>query len=103
MGANKLHYLTLFLKQSIDKIFCNKVLKIVYLLTDDALFDGGSLEVYGVEILLYRSGVQKPEIARLRGITPLGRRILDILQQLSDGAVTPSALGEVMDSILARG
>ena len=72
-----------------------------YLLTDDAAFDGGSLEVYGVEILLYRSGVQKPEIARLRGITPLGRRILDILQQLSDGAVTPSALGEVMDSILA--
>ena len=74
-----------------------------YLLTDDAHFDGGYLEVYGVEILLYRSGVQKPEIARLRGITPLGRRILDILQQLSDGAVTPSALGEVMDSILARG
>ena len=74
-----------------------------YLLTDDALFDGGSLEVYGVELLLYRPGVRKPEIARLRGITPLGRRILDILQQLSDGAVTPSALREVMDSILARG
>ena len=73
-----------------------------YLLTDDALFDGGSLEVYGVELLLYRPGMRKPEIARLRGITPLGRRILDILQQLSD-AVTPSALREVMDSILARG
>ena len=74
-----------------------------YLLTDDALFDGGSLEVYGVEILLYRPGVRKPEIARLRGITPLGAQIMDILQQLCDGAVTPSCLREVMDSILARG
>ncbi len=74
-----------------------------YLLTDDALFDGGSLEVYGVEILCYRPGVRRPEIARLRGITPLGRRILDILQKLCDGTVTPSALREVMDSILARG
>ena len=72
-----------------------------YLLTDDALFDGGSLEVYGVEILLYRPGVRKPEIARLRGITPLGARILDILQQLCDGAVTPSGLREVMETILA--
>ena len=32
-----------------------------YLLTDDAHFDGGYLEVYGVEILLYRPGVRKPE------------------------------------------
>ena len=74
-----------------------------YLLTDDALFDGGSLEVYGVEILLYRSGVQKPEIARIRGITPLGGRILEILGALCRGTVTPAALGEVMDSILAKG
>ena len=74
-----------------------------YLLTDDALFDGGSLEVYGVEILLYRPGVRRPEIARVRGITPLGSRILEILRQLCDGTVTPSALREVMDSILARG
>ena len=72
-----------------------------YLLTDDAHFDGGYLEVYGVEILLYRPGVRKPEIARVRGITPLGGRILYILQQLCDNAVTPVALKEVMDSILA--
>ncbi len=74
-----------------------------YLLTDDALFDGGSLEVYGVEILCYRDGMRKPEIARIRGITPLGGRIMDILGQLCRGTVTPSALREVMDSILARG
>ena len=72
-----------------------------YLLTDDAHFDGGYLEVYGVEILLYRPGVRKPEIARARGITPMGGRILHILQQLSDNAVTPVCLKEVMDSILA--
>ena len=72
-----------------------------YLLTDDAHFDGGYLEVYGVEILLYRPGVRKPEIARVRGITPLGGRILYILQQLCDNAVTPVSLKEVMDSILA--
>ena len=72
-----------------------------YLLTDDAHFDGGYLEVYGVEILLYRPGVRKPEIARVRGVTPLGGRILYILQQLCDNAVTPVSLKEVMDSILA--
>ena len=72
-----------------------------YLLTDDAHFDGGYLEVYGVEILLYRPGVRKPEIARVRGVTPMGGRILYILQQLSDNAVTPISLKEVMDSILA--
>ena len=72
-----------------------------YLLTDDAHFDGGYLEVYGVEILLYRPGVRKPEIARARGVTPMGGRILYILQQLSDNAVTPVCLKEVMDSILA--
>ena len=72
-----------------------------YLLTDDAHFDGGYLEVYGVEILLYRPGVRKPEIARVRGVTPLGGRILYILQQLCDNAVTPISLKEVMDSILA--
>ena len=72
-----------------------------YLLTDDAAFDGGSLEVYGVEILLYRPGVRKPEIARVRGVTPMGGRILHVLQQLSDNAVTPVCLKEVMDSILA--
>ena len=74
-----------------------------YLLTDDALFDGGSLEVYGVEILCYRAGVRRPEIARLRGITPLGGRIMDILDRLCSGTVTPSSLREVMDSLLARG
>ena len=72
-----------------------------YLLTDDAHFDGGYLEVYGVEILLYRPGVRKPEIARARGVTPMGGRILYILQQLCDNAVTPISLKEVMDSILA--
>ena len=72
-----------------------------YLLTDDAHFDGGYLEVYGVEILLYRPGVRKPEIARVRGVTPMGGRIVRILQQLSDNAVTPISLKEVMDSILA--
>ena len=74
-----------------------------YLLTDDAAFDGGSLEVYGVEILLYRPGVRRPEIARIRGITPLGGRILEILGALCRGTVTPAALGAVMDSILAKG
>ncbi len=74
-----------------------------YLLTDDAHFDGGYLEVYGVELLLYRPGVRKPEIARVRGITPMGGRILYILQQLSDNAVTPVCLKEVLDSILAGG
>ena len=72
-----------------------------YLLTDDAHFDGGYLEVYGVEILLYRPGVRKPEIARVRGVTSMGGRILHVLQQLSDNAVTPVCLKEVMDSILA--
>ena len=72
-----------------------------YLLTDDAHFDGGYLEVYDVEILLYRPGVRKPEIARVRGVTPMGGRILYILQQLCDNAVTPVSLKEVMDSILA--
>lgn len=72
-----------------------------YLLTDDARFDGGSLEVYGVEIVLYRPGVRRPEIAGIRGITPLGGRILAILQRLCDGTVTPIGLREVMDTILA--
>lgn len=74
-----------------------------YLLTDPAHFDGGSLEVYGAEILLYRSDRKMPEIARARGVTPIGSRILRILQQLCDGAVTPVGLPEVMEELLAKG
>ncbi len=73
-----------------------------YLLTDAAHFDGGSLEVYGAEILLYRPDRRKPEAARVRGVTPLGSRILRILQALCDGAVTPVGLPEVMEELLAR-
>lgn len=71
-----------------------------YLLTDPANYDGGSLEVHGVEILLYRPDRKLPEIARARGITPIGSRILGILQCLCDGAVTPTALKEVMEELL---
>ncbi len=71
-----------------------------YLLTDHAHFDGGSLEVYGVEILLYRPDRRKPEIARVRGITPLGSRILRILQCLCDNTVTPGGLNEAMETVL---
>lgn len=71
-----------------------------YLLTDPANYDGGSLEVHGVEILLYRPDRKMPEIARARGITPIGSRILSILQSLCDGVVTPMALKEVMEELL---
>jgi len=74
-----------------------------YLLTDPARFDGGSMEVYGAEILLYRPDRKMPEIARARGITPIGSRILSILQSLCDGAVTPVALKEVMEELLIKG
>lgn len=73
-----------------------------YLLTDDVLFDGGSLEIYGVEILLYTPQKRKPDIGRIRGVTPVGKRILTILRCLSDGAVTPACLREVMDCLLAQ-
>lgn len=73
-----------------------------YLLTDDVLFDGGSLEIYGVEILLYTPQNRKPDIGRIRGVTPMGSRILTILRRLSDGAVTPACLHEVMDCLLAQ-
>ena len=71
-----------------------------YLLTDPANYDGGSLEVYGAEILLYRPDRKMPVIARARGITPIGSRILGILQRLCDGAVTPVGLKEVMEELL---
>ncbi len=74
-----------------------------YLLIDDAYYDGGSLEVYGVELRRYSPDREEPEIARVRGITPLGSRIFDILQHLCDGTVTPVGLWEAMDSLLARG
>lgn len=73
-----------------------------YLLTDHARFDGGSLEVYGVEILCYRIGCRKPEAARVRGITPLLGRILRIAQYLCDGAVTPTGLKETMEEVLEK-
>ncbi len=74
-----------------------------YLLTDPANYDGGGLEVYGAEIILYRPDQKKPEIARVRGVTPIGSRILGILQSLCDGAVTPVGLKEVMEELLIKG
>lgn len=74
-----------------------------YLLTDPAQFDGGCLEVYGAEILLYRPDRKSPEIARARGLTPIGSRILSILQSLCDGAVTPVGMKDVMEELLIKG
>lgn len=73
-----------------------------YLLTDHAHFDGGSLEVYGVEILLYRSDRRKPECGRVRGITPLGSRVLRILSDLCAGVVTPAGLKDAMEEVLEK-
>lgn len=72
------------------------------LLTDHAYFDGGCLEIYGVEILCYRADRRKPEAARIHGVTPLGDRILRILQALCQGTVTPVGLKEAMEEVLER-
>ena len=73
-----------------------------YLLTDHARFDGGFLEVYGVELVLYREDRRKPEIARIRNVTPIGSRILRILDCLCSSVVTPMGLQEAMEEVLER-
>lgn len=73
-----------------------------YILTDHAHFDGGYLEVYGVEILLYRPDRRKPEIGRVRNVTPMGSRILRILHDLCEAAVTPVGLKEAMEVVLEK-
>ena len=73
-----------------------------YLLTDYASFDGANLDLYGVEVVSYQARRPKPEICRIRGITPIGSQILQLLQRLIEGAVTPTTLREVVDDELAR-
>lgn len=72
-----------------------------YLLTDYASFDGGALDLYGVEVLLYRPGMPQPERCRIRGITPVGAKALQLLQRLTDGAVTPATVRDVVEDYLA--
>lgn len=73
-----------------------------YLLTDYASFDGAGLDLYGVEVVLHRPGRAKPEIRSIRRITPVGSQVLRLLQRLSNGAVTPAALGDVVDDEMNR-
>lgn len=71
-----------------------------YLVTDELSFDGGSLESYGMEVVLRRSGTDQQESCMVRHITPLPCRILQLLLRVADGTVTPCTLRQTLADLL---
>lgn len=66
-----------------------------YLLTQT----DGTRESYGVQITL-RDGARE-ESAAAADITPVGSRILRLIDRLADGTVTPATLADVLSDLLA--
>lgn len=79
------------------KTWTGEQLHLEYYLLNDALLDG-SVDSYGVEVVATQGG--KTEYAGIPGITLRGTRILELLDLLASGTVTPTGLKEVVQDWL---
>lgn len=79
------------------KTWTGDQLHLEYYLINDVLL-GGSVECYGVEILAKQGG--RVEYAGIPHITLKGTRILELIDLLAAGSVTPTGLSDVVQDWL---
>lgn len=79
------------------KTWTGEQLRLEYYLLNDVTADG-CVDSYGVEIVARQGG--QIEYAGIPGITVLGTRILELIDLLAHGTVTPTGLKEVVEDWL---
>lgn len=71
-----------------------------YLLTDEVFFASNVLEIYGAEIKMLRPDGTLAGGRRLRGITPFGPKITELISRMAEGLVTPATMRDVVEDLI---
>lgn len=73
-----------------------------YLLTDAVYFGSSVLDIYGAEIRMLGPDRTPAGSRSVRGVTPFGPRIMEILNRLVENMVTPDALPAALQQMLEQ-
>lgn len=71
-----------------------------YLLTDEVFFASHVLEIYGAEIKMVACDGSLLDSRRLRGLTPFGPRITELIARMAKARIEPEGMQEAVEALI---